>query len=141
MLKLVLSYLRRQPIYTRIKKSGKYEYLQICQSIREGQRVKQRVIATVGRLDQLHDKGEVERLVHSLAKYSSGAIMILSGKSKVKALSYSIGPALIFERLWRESGIQAVIARHSEERGFGFSVERAMTASGQRAYWTIYGNL
>lgn len=122
----MLSYLRRQPIYTRIKKSGKYEYLQICQSIREGPKVKQRVIATVGRLDQLHDKGEIERLVHSLAKYSAGALMILSGKSQVKALSYSIGPALIFERLWRESGIEAVITHHSQERGFGFSVERAL---------------
>jgi len=52
--------------------------------------------------------------------------MILSGRSNVKALTYTIGPALIFERLWKESGIQAVITSHSQERGFSFSVERAL---------------
>ncbi len=89
-------------MYTRIKKSGKYEYLQICQSIREGKKVKQRVIATIGRMDQLNDKGEIERLVRSLAKYSDKVLMVLSGKSDPKAQNYKIGPSLIFERLWEE---------------------------------------
>ena len=113
-------------MYTRIKKSGKYEYLQICQSIREGKKVKQRVIATIGRMDQLNDKGEIERLVRSLAKYSDKVLMVLSGKSDPKAQNYKIGPSLIFERLWEESGIKSVIKEQLQGRGFTFSVERAL---------------
>lgn len=73
-------------MYTRIKKSGKYEYLQICQSIREGKKVKQRVIATIGRMDQLNDKGDIEKLVRSLAKYSDNVLMILSGNKGYRSI-------------------------------------------------------
>ncbi len=41
-------------MFARIKKSGKYQYLQIVENRKEKGRVKQRVIATVGRMDQLH---------------------------------------------------------------------------------------
>ena len=43
-------------MFARTKKSGKYEYLQIVENHREGEKVNQRVIATLGRLDQMHDK-------------------------------------------------------------------------------------
>ena len=113
-------------MYTRIKKSGRYEYLQICESKREGKKVRQRVIATIGRLDQLKAKGEVEKLVRSLAKYSDQVLMVLSGRSDPKALTYKIGPSLIFERLWQKSGIKAVINRFLSNRKYSFSVERAI---------------
>ena len=38
----------------------------------------------------------------------------------------SIGPALIFERLWQELGIDRVLAALAGERRFGFSLERAV---------------
>ncbi len=113
-------------MYTRIKKSGKNEYLQICRSIRDGKKVKQQVIATIGRMDQLKAKGEIEKLTRSLAKYSDKALMVLSGKSEPSALTYKIGPSLIFERLWEESGIRSVILEQLEQRNFSFPVERAL---------------
>lgn len=113
-------------MYTRIKKSGKYEYLQICESRREGKKVRQRVIATIGRLDQLKAKGQVEKLVRSLAKYSDQVLMVLSGQSDPRALTYKIGPGLIFERLWQRSGIKAVINKFVSNRKYSFSVERAL---------------
>mgnify|MGYP000344955329 CR=1 FL=1 len=39
-------------MFARVKKSGRYEYLQIVHNERVGDRVKQRVIATLGRLDR-----------------------------------------------------------------------------------------
>jgi transposase len=113
-------------MYTRIKKSGKYEYLQICRSIREGKKVRQQVIATIGRMDQLNEKGEIEKLVRSLSKYSDTILMIISGKSALNAFSYKIGPSLIFERLWEESGIKSAITYHLRNREFSFPVERAL---------------
>jgi transposase len=113
-------------MFARTKKSGKYEYLQIVENHRDGTKVNQRVIATLGRLDQMHAKGEVETLVRSLARFSEQALLILSGRSDISAESIKIGPALIFERLWKELGIQKVLQGLLSERFFSFDVERAL---------------
>lgn len=113
-------------MFTRIKKSGKYEYLQICESTREGKSVKQRVVATIGRIDRLRAKGTIEQLVHSLAKYSEEVLLVLSGKSNPKAIVKKIGPSLIFERLWRDTGIKRVIEDVMNGRKYFFSLERAI---------------
>jgi transposase len=113
-------------MFARIKKSGKYEYLQVVENRREGPKVNQRVIATLGRLDQMHAKGEVETLVRSLARFSEQALLILSGRSNISAESTKIGPALIFERLWKELGIPKILQGLLSERFFTFDVERAL---------------
>ena len=38
-------------MFFRVKPAGTYRYLQIAHSIREGKKVRQQVIATLGRLD------------------------------------------------------------------------------------------
>ncbi len=113
-------------MFARIKKSGKYEYLQVVENRRVGPKVNQRVIATLGRLDQMHAKGEVETLVRSLARFSEQTLLILSGRSDISAESTKIGPALIFERLWKEIGIAKVLQGLLSERFFTFDVERAL---------------
>ena len=50
-------------MFARVKKSGKYQYLQIVENRKEKGKVKQRVIATVGRMDKLQSKGRVETLI------------------------------------------------------------------------------
>lgn len=113
-------------MFARIKKSGKYQYLQIVQNRREGQKTVQRVLATIGRLDQMHRKGEVENLIHSISRFSEKVLLILSNQSHPQASAQKIGPALIFERLWSELGIDRVIKRLLEDRKFEFDVERAI---------------
>lgn len=113
-------------MFARIKKSGKYEYLQVVENRRDGPKVNQRVIATLGRLDQMHAKGEVETLVRSLARFSEQALLILSGRSDIIADSTTIGPALVFERLWKELGIPKILQGLLSERFFTFDVERAL---------------
>jgi len=113
-------------MFARTKKSGKYEYLQIVENRREGTKVNQRVIATLGRLDQMQAKEEVETLIRSLARFSEKALLILSGRSDVSAESSMIGPALIFERLWKELGIPKILQGLLSERFFFFDVERAL---------------
>jgi len=61
-------------LFARIKKSGKYQYLQIVENNKEKGKVKQRVIATVGRMDQLQSKGRVETLIRSLSRFSEQAL-------------------------------------------------------------------
>jgi len=113
-------------MFARVKKSGNNQYLQIVENRREKGKVAQRVIATLGRLDQMAEKGEVETLVRSLSRFSERTLLILSEQSKVAATALKIGPALIFERLWKELGIGAIVSALVADRKFGFSVERAL---------------
>lgn len=113
-------------MFARIKKSGQYQYLQIVENRREGTKTIQRIISTIGRMDRLHAKGEIENLVRSLSRYSEKVLLILSGKSNVNASAKKIGPSLIFERLWKELGIGKIIKRLLVERKFEFNVERAI---------------
>jgi transposase len=113
-------------MFARVKKSGLYEYLQIVQNRREGTKTIQRVVATIGRMDQIQEKGEIENLVRSLSRFSEKVLLVLSGKSDVRADAKKIGPVLICERLWKELEIGKIIRRLLADRKFGFDVDRAI---------------
>lgn len=113
-------------MFVRAKKAGPHQYLQIVENRREGNKVLQRVISTIGRLDRLNAKGDIESLVRSLSRFSEQALLVLSGKSNLLVDAKKIGPALIFERLWEELGIGKVLKELVADRLFGFDVERAV---------------
>ena len=113
-------------MFARVKKSGNNEYLQIVENRKIAGKVVQRVVSTIGRLDRLRAKGEIETLVRSLSRFSEKVLLVLSGKSEVAAETRKIGPALIFERLWQELGIAKVLRQLLIGRLYGFNVERAI---------------
>ena len=55
-------------MYFRKKTSGGRDYLQIVESRRDGEKVRQQVIVTLGRVDDLHESGQLERLLRSSAR-------------------------------------------------------------------------
>jgi transposase len=115
-------------VFFRRKKSGNNEYLQIVENRWEAGKAKQRVVATLGRLDALKASGQLDRLLASGAKFSE-SIMVIEAHAKGElpaARSRSIGPVLVFERLWEESGLKAVIQDLLIGRKFEFPVERAI---------------
>ena len=81
-------------MFARVKKSGKYQYLQLVENRKEKGRVKQQVIATLGRMDELSAKGRVETLIRSLSRFSQQAILIITGKSDVSLVAQKIGRVL-----------------------------------------------
>jgi len=109
-------------MFARVKKSGNNEYLQIVENRKIAGKVVQRVVSTVGRLDRLRAKGEIETLVRSLSRFSEKVLLVLSGKGQVAAETRKIGPALIFERLWQELGIAKVLRQLLDGRLYGFNV-------------------
>jgi transposase len=113
-------------MFARVKKSGKYQYLQIVENQKIEGRVVQRVIATIGRMDRLQEKDRVETLIRSLSRYSQKVLLILSGKSDVCAETKKVGPALVFQRLWEASGIRKAIQELLADRKYEFDVERAI---------------
>ena len=114
-------------MYFRKKTSGGRAYLQIVESRREGAVVRQQVIATLGRIEDLQESGQLERLLRSGARFSEKAI-VLDALDRGEAAAIStrrIGPALAFERVWEETGCRDVIERQASARKHDFSLERA----------------
>jgi transposase len=113
-------------MFARIKKSGKYEYLQIVENRRDSGKPRQHVIATVGRMDRLKIKGDVETLIRSLSRFSDKVLLVLSERSQPHASAKKIGPSLICERLWQQLRISSVIQELVAHRKYRFDVERAI---------------
>ncbi len=115
-------------MFVRVKPAGPYRYLQIAENFREGKKVKQKILCTLGRLDELSSNGSLDRLAESLLRFSDRLTVL--GLHKQGALQavrdVSIGPALVFERLWHELGIPQAIGTVAADRRFGFPVERAI---------------
>lgn len=115
-------------MFFRAKKSGPRTYLQIVENRWESGRSRQRVIATLGRLDQLQGSGELEGLLRSGARFAD-AVMVLGAHERGQAPvvdAQRVGPALVFERLWEETGCRAVLEALLAGRKFEFPVERAV---------------
>ena len=59
---------RGDTVFVRIKNSHGYKYLQIVESKREGKKVKQRVLTTLGQLEPLRSSGKIDDLTRSLGE-------------------------------------------------------------------------
>ena len=115
-------------MFFRTKKSGSRSYLQIVENRWEDGRPRQRVIATLGRLEQLQQSGQLDALLISGARLTQAVLLLAAhAKGQVPTITTRrIGPALIFQRLWRETGCQQVITQLLAGRRFEFDVERAV---------------
>jgi len=60
-------------MFTRLKtvraRGRTYHYVQLVENHRENGQVRQRLIASLGRLDQLLDQGDLEQVVKGLVRY------------------------------------------------------------------------
>jgi hypothetical protein len=115
-------------MYFRKKQSAGRVYLQIVESRRSGDQVRQQVIATLGRLDELEATGQLERLLRSGARFAARAMVLEAARAdaSLAVCVRRIGPGLVFERLWAVTGCQGVIAELAGARKHGFDLERAV---------------
>ena len=91
--------------------SGPAIRLHILENTRDGTATRQRVLATLGRIEDLEASGKLDTLLRSGARTAR------------------IGAPLIFGRLWEKTGCATVIQHLAAGRSFGFSLERAVFAT------------
>jgi hypothetical protein len=115
-------------MFVRVKKIGGYEYLYLVENAREGGRHVQRVIKALGRRDAVEASGLLDSLIASAARHSRRSIVLSRFyRGELPALKrLSIGPDLVFGRLWWDLGCRDVLRGLLANRYFRFDVERAI---------------
>ena len=113
-------------MFFRTKKSDNYCYLQLVENKREGKKVKQRVITTLGRLDLLLEKGNIKSLINSLNKFDDKLdVAIRYKKGKIKAIRKEIiGPNLLSSKLWEKTGLKQEIKNIVKDKRIEFDFEK-----------------
>lgn len=115
-------------MFIRTQTNGPRTYLLLVENERVDGRLVQRVLHRFGRLDELRASGQLDTLVRSLGRFAE-KVAILDAHAKGETTptrTVTIGPGLIFERLWQECGLQAVLQEQLATRRFDFDVERAI---------------
>ena len=99
-------------MFIRAQKSGKRTYLLVVENEWTGGKVRQRVLHRLGRLDILQETGKLDALMLSMQRFSEKfAVLGVSQNADAQTgRSLRIGPALIFERLWHQAGIDQVLS-------------------------------
>jgi transposase len=115
-------------MFFRTKKSGPRSYLQIVENHWRDGRPQQTVLATLGRVDELQADGKVDGLLTSGARFAQ-KLLVLSEHQQhnlpvIRTRHW--GAPLVFEKLWQETGCQAVLHAVLRGRRFEFAVERAV---------------
>src|SRR6201987_6338509 len=117
-------------MFFRLKKSGDRGYVQIVENKREGAAVRQRVIANLGRADELAASGALASLIASGAKLTDQVLLISAldhdAEGALSALAKRIGGPVLFGRIWERLGVADVLGDLLKERAFEFAVERAV---------------
>lgn len=115
-------------MFLRTQTTAGRTYLLLVQNERVDGRIKQRVLHRLGRLDQLKASGQLDGLLASLGRFSD-KLSVLGAHERgdsVTTRTRSVGAALIFERLWQDTGIGAVLRELLRDRRFEFPLERAV---------------
>jgi transposase len=115
-------------MFFRAKSNGYKKYLVIVENERVKDKVCQRVLCNIGRLDILQENGSLDSLLRSGLNFSD-KLYVLDAQSKgeiTETRSRRIGPGLLLETIWRCLGMDQVIRDTMEKRRIRFSVERAV---------------
>ncbi len=88
-------------MFFRVTRAGKYQYVQIARSHRDGKTVRQQTLLSLGRLDILQASGQLDGLLRSGLRLCEQLTVIdahAAGQTEPVALR-RIGPDLVFARL------------------------------------------
>src|SRR3970282_20944 len=92
------------------KDGSQRKYLRVIESYREGGRVRQKIIANLGRLDELIASGTLEKISEALSRYVEKKELLCKAEELMATSALSFGPVPIFSALWEKLGLPEAIA-------------------------------
>ena len=107
-----------------------YQYVHIVENRWDQGQVRQRLVASLGRLDQLQASGNLRRVIEGLvAQCPQVKLREAQQEDRLQVESDRLwGPVLIFERLWQELGLEAFLGELARKGRFNFDLERCAFA-------------
>jgi hypothetical protein len=112
-------------MYTRITRSGGRSYLQIVEGFRSEAGVRQRVVANLGRIDQLTDK-KLDPLIHGLQR-ALGRVPVSSPVPEYDT-ALAFGDVYALNELWSDLGFGEAIRRSLRSSRRSFDAEALVRA-------------
>jgi len=88
--------------------------------VRVNGKPRQKVVAYLGRLDELREEGAIDALVEGLARYALRTQVLDVAHDLFVHAAKEYGPVLVFKRLWEELGLGELLARYLGARGYEF---------------------
>ncbi|OIQ60446.1 hypothetical protein [Neomoorella thermoacetica] len=107
--------------------------MQLVTSECVGDKVHQRVVANLGRLEELQ-AGSLDRLIEHLARFSQRQWVLEKVRQIEAKRARTWGPVLIFRRLWEELGLAATFKGLLE----GTAVETDFEVSGATSWFASW---
>lgn len=102
-------------------------YLQIVESVRMAGRPRQRVVATLGRVDELASGG-LDRLIHSLAQFAP-QLQVIDARSAIAADGgRAWGLVLVARALWERLGVGPRLQQLVQRAGHTVPLDEAIFA-------------
>jgi hypothetical protein len=97
-------------MHVKLHRSGSRTYLRLVESYREAGRVKQRVVATLGRIDEV-TPDQVDALINGLLR-ATGRATLKPGDGEITALpALEFGPCWLLSELWQSLGLGDALRR------------------------------
>jgi len=113
-------------MFFRAKRSGGRRYLQLVENERVEGKVRQRVVASLGRMDELEASGQLVRLTESLARLTEELEAVRVASDLEARSARALGGRLVLERVWTELGLDRLLGRIQARRQMEFDLERAV---------------
>jgi len=107
-----------------------YQYVHIVENHWDQGKVRQHLLGSLGRLDQLQASGDLRRVIEGLVAQCPQVKLREAqqeGRLRVE-IDRVWGPVLIFERLWQELGLEELLRELARKGRFNFEVERCALA-------------
>jgi len=114
-----------------IRANGRsYQYLHVVENRWENGRTRQRIVGSLGRLDELQEQGDLEQIIRQLVEHCPGVRLLRAeAEGSLAVLSDRVwGPVLVFERLWEELGLKELLKKMAARSRFDFDLERMVFA-------------
>lgn len=100
-----------------------YKYLRLVESYREGCKIKQRVIANLGNLENMQQE-KIDSLISGLYRYTSKKEPSLSNLEANYAKNY--GDILAIKKIWDDLEIGKYISRYTDNKRTNFNISSAI---------------
>jgi len=111
----------------RNKDGSTRQYLHLVEAVRDGKKIRHKVLITLGRVELLRASGSLDRMADALNRLAEKEKIVDLAKNLRARSAKSYGPVPVFRRLWKNLGMPKAIAEAvKKETFFSYDAEAAI---------------